>query len=233
MRRAGVVVVVVAVSLASSCAVLRSFVSFDRSVLLQSNVFAWELRVIDDLDGDGMREFVVLDPEVVYMGSRAGAVTTHDGRTLAMRARDGGPEAVQRHGPWRENAFARARPLLHGEDLEPSRAIWVDVADVGDLDGDGAPDVVLAISDPDTTPPLDAQLRAVSGAQNTMLWARTFEVSWRYVPHARLCLVAWDDWNADGARDCLVGFTDFADERSRGTVHVIDSRSGATLARVE
>lgn len=233
MPRTLAVGVVVAGLLASSCSVMKSLVSFDRTVLLRSHRFGSDIAVIDDLDGDGVREFVIVDPAVTYLGSRAGAVTTHDGRTLAVRDRETGAEAVASLGPQRANAFERARPLLHGEELDASREMWVDVADVGDLDGDGVPDVVLAISDPETVPALDCQLRAVSSASGAILWSRTFEYRGRYVPHTWLCLAAWDDWNADGVRDCLLGFSDFDDERWQGSVHVIDARTGTTLARVE
>lgn len=217
----------------SSCSSIGSFAGCEGAAPLRSHGFGSEIRVLEDLDGDGVREFVVIDPYVVYLGSRTGAVTTHAGRTLAVRARETGSDAVARFGPSRANAFERARPFVHGEELEPSREIWVDIADIGDFDGDGVPDTVLAISDPETVPALDCELRAVSAASGATLWSRTFEHHGRYVSHLQLCLVAWDDWNSDGVGDCLLGVSSFDDENARGSVLVIDSTTGRTLARVD
>lgn len=53
---------------------------------VRSMCFGIAITVLDDLDGDGKREFMVADAGAIHLGEPRGAVVTYDGRSLKPRA---------------------------------------------------------------------------------------------------------------------------------------------------
>jgi hypothetical protein len=106
------------------------------------------------------------------------------------------------------------------------RIVRLECCACGDLDGDRVEDLVLALCD-EAYPSLPSRLTAVSGASGATVWTTTV------AKRGMLCLAGWDDRNGDGARECLVGITQFWDPDSRGRVLVIDGATGQVVDEID
>jgi FG-GAP-like repeat/FG-GAP repeat/Tetratricopeptide repeat len=85
--------------------------------------FGWIARVIGDVDGDGMSDFVTSAPTKNVRGENAGRIYVYSGRTGA---------------------------LLWSVDGAPGDQLGTGLEGAGDIDGDGVPDVVAGASSIDT-----------------------------------------------------------------------------------
>lgn len=85
--------------------------------------FGWIARVIGDVDGDGMNDFVTSAPTKNVRGENAGRIYVYSGRTGA---------------------------LIWSVDGAPGDQLGTGIESAGDIDGDGVPDVVASAPGIDT-----------------------------------------------------------------------------------
>ncbi len=179
----------------------------DRSTLYEVSgdmgemYFGSSVAVLGDIDADGISDFAVSAP-----GSNGNSGLLRCGELFLFSGVDG-TELFRIEGVADDDYFAHA------------------IAGVGDLSGDGVPDVLVGQQGSWLTNICSASL--ISGADGTTVWYRAGDV---------LSNFAWDvcafpDYNGDGVEDCLIASP--ADDTfyfEGGSVEIASGVDGATLA---
>lgn len=107
-----------------------------------------------------------------------------------------------------------------------SRLVLLEANVVGDIDGDARADIVVAVSN-ESEPPLPCVLACFSAADGAVLWSRPF------AERGFVRAVAWEDLDADGVRELLVGHFNVDHGGPAGRLFVIDGARGTTVREIE
>jgi len=166
--------------------------------------FGTTVAVLDDLDGDGVREYLVGAPLAPAGWQRkAGSVSLYSGGTGAVLARlEGGDQ-------WQFGSS---------------------VAGAGDLDGDGVRDFLVAAPFHETSPGRVGTVQAYSGRTYEQLWVSVPPLNRPGVGNAHRCIAAVADQDGDGTVDVLVGkAVSFFGTAYSGGLAVLSGRTGTVL----
>ena len=172
--------------------------------------FALQLTGVGDIDGDDRDDFAIgLPREVRRVGAGQtlltdGSVTVHSGRT--------------------------AEVLWERRGEEPDDAFGVAVEPLGDIDGDGVPDLAVGMAGHRTGEPRPGKLYVLSGIGGETIYTRTLGLAGDgYSRH----LAVLGDVNGDGLRDIAVGAANYplfgVGGRGAGRVDVLSGAGGELI----
>jgi FG-GAP repeat protein/VCBS repeat protein len=230
--------------------VLRTFADPTPAV---QGFFGWEVAALDDIDGDGVDEAIIseIDNETgvtyVYSGASgeliyrlAGREGDWQGYAIADAADvngdgfadilSGAPLSPGHRAPGRLYVCSGLTgALLHTFEGESANDFFgFDAAGVGDVDGDGRPDILVSAARANTLGRNTGRAYLYSG--RTFELIRTLEAE-REGDMFGSAVGSTEDVNGDGVPDLVVGARDAGPER-RGEVYVFSGRTGVRLVEI-
>jgi hypothetical protein len=215
--------------------------------------FGWVSAPLPDLDGDGAPELVVGAPGESSSGTASGRVYVYSGRSGAELFRASGASTFERlgasvrcagdvdgdgiedviaggsgiattSGVARVFSGASGAQIRLLQDGVVGAAFGYSVAGVGDVDGDGVPD--LAVGAPGAPMTGTGTVVVISGADGTSV-LRTFPGE-AAGDNFGTALGALSDVTGDGVMELIVGAANWG-TGSRGRAYVLDLGAGAVL----
>lgn len=176
-----------------------------------STQFGASLAALDDLDGDGHRDFAISEP---FVQITSGPNTSHYGR---IQARSGATGALL----W---TFENDRPSAGG--------LGSRMETMADVTGDGVRDLLAgsAVHTPSTGPSLIGRVTLLSGADGSLVREWTGSLGGELLG---LGLTSHPDLDGDGLDDVMMGSPGWrAGTTARGRVAVHSSATGSLLREI-
>lgn len=218
----------------------------------------WAVRGLDDLDGDGVREFAAGAPYDNANGYRAGVVYVWSGKTRSIlhtlkgNAGDFMGVSIARAGDIDGDGVGDILTGGHGGETRNQGVVLVWSGKTGtllkrlvglsaydffghaiggdvDLNGDGTPDILVGVPDEDTAGSNAGVIMAYSGKDYTLLWSELGDGATDNFGHS-ICVVG--DLDGDRVEDIAVGAPQFTPTNlGTGYLRVLSGKTGKSIRR--